>query len=532
MLVLLTSECMRRYHNPHLQGLFANKYPENRFGYVQPRGDLRDCIVPPDFRRLPELATEVIRTLSRENATPYASPSTSTDTEAATHIHRLCVQPQVHDPDILRQAVFDIMAEAGHSHLLLELEDYATDEGSEVDDIDTPPMSPTRRVIIEAVQKMQPEPQGPTAEELLNPTRAKSVPPRHCTTALPAKQSPTPWGCTLSVSGWQMDASHNMRAQSKQRSSPAPVDRNKCAKTPTSEPDKPVRHSRSLHRCRGGHAQSQSRPKCKEVLIPAGYKSTYHQECQGEEKQHQSETLKRHLERWEAEKQEVLTHSRSYISRCTHEIRSTLRPMDEAVRGFKVFGDNAAIYAAYFMATLEWGKMYCHYGGRDAVPVLLEWLTTYIGVTKSLTTNADLPQKRIHIGHPDVWLNSVATWQWMADLLQFWTDLSGPRLFGGIFRYPSALAKQLMTDINPSFDTPRHVTWQRIVKNTPSWLNARVLFDRSQQAEFDRQQKCHADLNDLEQATECLYECSLEAEAHRDERRAKAEANSERLPLE
>ena len=49
MLVLPTSECMQRYHNPHLQGLFANKYLENGFGYVQPRGDLRDCIVPPDF---------------------------------------------------------------------------------------------------------------------------------------------------------------------------------------------------------------------------------------------------------------------------------------------------------------------------------------------------------------------------------------------------------------------------------------------------------------------------------------------------
>ena len=49
-LVLPTSECMRRYHNPHLQGLFTNKYPENGFGYVQPRGDLRDCIVLPDFQ--------------------------------------------------------------------------------------------------------------------------------------------------------------------------------------------------------------------------------------------------------------------------------------------------------------------------------------------------------------------------------------------------------------------------------------------------------------------------------------------------
>ena len=64
MLVLPTSECMRRYHNRHLQGLFANKYPENGFSYVQPRGDLRDCIVPPDFRRLLELATKALHTLS------------------------------------------------------------------------------------------------------------------------------------------------------------------------------------------------------------------------------------------------------------------------------------------------------------------------------------------------------------------------------------------------------------------------------------------------------------------------------------
>ena len=155
---------------------------------------------------------------------PYASPSTSMDTETATRIHRLSVQPQAHDPDMLWQVVFDIMAEAGHSHLLQELEDYTTDEGSEVNDIDTPPMSPTRRVIIEAAQKMQPEPQGPTTEELLNPIRAKSVPPWHRTTASPAKQSPTPWDCTLPVSGRQMDASHNMRVQSKRTSSPAPVD--------------------------------------------------------------------------------------------------------------------------------------------------------------------------------------------------------------------------------------------------------------------------------------------------------------------
>ena len=168
------------------------------------------------------------------------------------------MQPQVHDPDVLWQAVLDIMVETGHGHLLPELEDFATDEGSEVDDIDTPPMSPSRRVIIEAAQKMQPEPQGPMAKELLNPTKAKSVPPWHRAMASPAKQSPTPQGCPLPVSGWQMDASRNMRVQSKQTSSPAPVDPNKQAKTPTREHDETSRHSRSLHRHCGGGAQSQS----------------------------------------------------------------------------------------------------------------------------------------------------------------------------------------------------------------------------------------------------------------------------------
>ena len=52
-LILPMPKCMQRYHNPHLQGLFTSKYPENGFGYVQPRGDLRDCIVPLDFQQLP-----------------------------------------------------------------------------------------------------------------------------------------------------------------------------------------------------------------------------------------------------------------------------------------------------------------------------------------------------------------------------------------------------------------------------------------------------------------------------------------------
>ena len=92
-------------------------------------------------------------------------------------------------------------------------------------------------------------------------------------------------------------------------------------------------------------------------------------------------------------------HSRSYISRCACEIKSTLRPTDEVVRGFKVFADNAAIYAAYILATLEWGQMYHHYGvgmqfqfSRSGSPPTLgwpevwPWMQTYPGNTCMLAT--------------------------------------------------------------------------------------------------------------------------------------------------
>ena len=219
------------------------------------------------------------------------------------------------------------------------------------------------------------------------------------------------------------------------------------------------------------------------------------------------------------EKQEVLSHGHRYVSRHAREIKNELRPMDEVVRGFRVFGDNTTIYAAYILATLEWGQMYRHYSGRDAVPILPEWLTTFIGVTKDLTINVDLPRQFVHVGHQDVWLNSAATWQWMADLLQFWTNLSSPRLYGSVFCYPSALAELVQC-----------VTWERIINNTYGWLNARALFDQAQQTEFKRQQGHHAALNDLEKATEELYNRSLQAEAQDNAKRAKAEANNAQLP--
>ena len=117
----------------------------------------------------------------------------------------------------------------------------------------------------------------------------------------------------------------------------------------------------------------------------------------------------------------------------------------------------------------------------------------------------------------------------MADLLQFWTDFSSPRLYGGIFCYPSALAELLMVDINPNINLSQCITWEHIMNNTYSWLNARVLFDQAQRTEFERQQGCHTALNDLEKATEELYDRSLQAEALDNARRAKAQANNVQL---
>ena len=163
-----------------------------------------------------------------------------------------------------------------------------------------------------------------------------------------------------------MDTSHNQRAHAKRTSSPATQDPNKHAKTPTRETKEPVRRSQSTHRHRGRGGRSKSHLRQEEdmhVLIPTSYKSTYCQEKQKQEKEHVSQTLHRHLEKHQAEKQEVLIQHCCYISQHAHEIKVTLHPTDKAVRGFKVFGDNASIYAAYVQATLEWGQMYCHYEG-------------------------------------------------------------------------------------------------------------------------------------------------------------------------
>ena len=76
----------------------------------------------------------------------------STDTETAAQVNQLYMQ--LPDPDILRQAVCKALAEGDHHLLSPDIEEYPSDQGSEIDSIDTPPMLPSRRVILDAAQRV------------------------------------------------------------------------------------------------------------------------------------------------------------------------------------------------------------------------------------------------------------------------------------------------------------------------------------------------------------------------------------------
>ena len=67
VLILDPKECMRRYHNPDLQGSFPTRFPVGGFGFVQLRNDLCRSIIPPNFRELPARVAAVMATLIRED---------------------------------------------------------------------------------------------------------------------------------------------------------------------------------------------------------------------------------------------------------------------------------------------------------------------------------------------------------------------------------------------------------------------------------------------------------------------------------
>ena len=59
-LILPTRSFMQLYYNPDTQGRYASQFPSGGQGFLQPRGDIRESIVPRVFRALPADIREAV----------------------------------------------------------------------------------------------------------------------------------------------------------------------------------------------------------------------------------------------------------------------------------------------------------------------------------------------------------------------------------------------------------------------------------------------------------------------------------------
>ena len=98
MLILLTGHFMQLYYNPDTQGRYALQFPSSSQGFLQPRGDIRESIMPKGFRVLPADVWEAVDAyFYREELEDEAgrdadgNQEMSTETEAAMMVRRLKV---------------------------------------------------------------------------------------------------------------------------------------------------------------------------------------------------------------------------------------------------------------------------------------------------------------------------------------------------------------------------------------------------------------------------------------------------------
>ena len=59
-LILPTRCFMQLYYNPDPQGCYASQFPSGGQGFLQPRGDIRESIIPRGFRALPANIREAV----------------------------------------------------------------------------------------------------------------------------------------------------------------------------------------------------------------------------------------------------------------------------------------------------------------------------------------------------------------------------------------------------------------------------------------------------------------------------------------
>ena len=117
-LILPTGHFMQLYYHPEAQGRYASQFPSGGQGFLQPRGDIQQSIIPRGFRALPDDIWEVVDAYfhrqeleDRVNRDADNDQEMSTDTGATVTVRRL----QVSDPMAtmsLQRAVCDTLMPA------------------------------------------------------------------------------------------------------------------------------------------------------------------------------------------------------------------------------------------------------------------------------------------------------------------------------------------------------------------------------------------------------------------------------------
>ena len=76
---------MQLYYNPDTQGRYASQFPSSGQGFLQPRGDIQESIVPRGFRALPDDIWEVVDAyFHREELEDKAGGDMDDDQEMST----------------------------------------------------------------------------------------------------------------------------------------------------------------------------------------------------------------------------------------------------------------------------------------------------------------------------------------------------------------------------------------------------------------------------------------------------------------
>ena len=592
VLILDPKECMRRYHDPTLQGAFPINFPVNGFGFVQPRNDLRRSIIPPNFRELPSRVAAVMTTLIREDIQaadeafaeyhssirglrPSSSCSHAITTSDPFSVRRQAEEAENSDTESARRMaglsmeercllVRDIVSCQGNPHLmcppaihvgcssvrgLLNREECVASPRRS--------LSVTDRSI------------AATKRDLAAPccTHAPpDIPPLMTLHAQPAPSCLRLDMDVAQVTGRQLDArKQNCRDMSKRAPSPAAQLHPKKARTPSTEEedetDQMVRLSREEVRKRE-HARTRSASRnprrrraksasrmsvarateTKDSFIPAGYENTRREELQHESRENKAQASQLSAAQKAAQleqslKQEVLNDPQAYIRHVTRRLRnSKMSAADACVRCLWIFEGSATAYSAHILAIFDWAYKFYKVGGEHPVPKLPSWLTTYIHVTsipRFPEGLPDLPRQWTAMRIDEPAIRSPATWQWMADLLQYWSDVSNTKTPGGLSRTQSALVERLMDTVNPWFPAKHRVTWSRVAFGTFHWLQARTMFTPDQKADYEHQLRREGmELNDLEAATQRLWQEWMEADEMKKKQQQAKAATQRQLPPE